>query len=150
VPMLTVFHKGADGVIRLSWASELLFLPTEPGQDPRHVGTVEPMWTLLDLTPGGGPTRTSKSNTNAVGPKRQRVLSEHTATSKARSCLRTVALPTPAQSCQGLKRVDSSGVHPCCETQESGTGCARRLWRQGGLRDSGRAAGLLRSSPAAR
>lgn len=40
---------------RLSWASELLFSPTEPGQDPRHVGTVEPMWTLLDLTPGGRP-----------------------------------------------------------------------------------------------
>ncbi|SJM28263.1 DUF899 family protein [Mesorhizobium delmotii] len=54
-PMLTVFHKGADGVVRLSWASELLFSPTEPGQDPRHVGTVEPMWTLLDLTPGGRP-----------------------------------------------------------------------------------------------
>ena len=54
-PILTVFHKGADGVIRLSWASELLFHPTEPGQDPRHVGTVEPMWTLLDLTPGGRP-----------------------------------------------------------------------------------------------
>jgi predicted dithiol-disulfide oxidoreductase (DUF899 family) len=54
-PILTVFHKGADGVIRLSWASELLFSPTEPGQDPRHVGTVEPMWTLLDLTPGGRP-----------------------------------------------------------------------------------------------
>jgi predicted dithiol-disulfide oxidoreductase (DUF899 family) len=42
-------------VIRLSWASEHLFSPTEPGQDPRHVGTVEPMWTLLDLTPGGRP-----------------------------------------------------------------------------------------------
>ncbi|MFT2215324.1 DUF899 family protein [Rhizobium giardinii] len=55
VPVLTVFHKDADGVVRLSWASELLFLPTEPGQDPRHVGTVEPMWTLLDLTPGGRP-----------------------------------------------------------------------------------------------
>jgi predicted dithiol-disulfide oxidoreductase (DUF899 family) len=55
VPILTVFHTGADGVIRLSWASELLFMPTEPGQDPRHVGTVEPMWTLLDLTPRGRP-----------------------------------------------------------------------------------------------
>jgi len=55
MPILTVFHKGADAVVRLSWASELLFLPTEPGQDPRHVGTVEPMWTLLDLTPGGRP-----------------------------------------------------------------------------------------------
>jgi predicted dithiol-disulfide oxidoreductase (DUF899 family) len=55
VPILTVFHKGKDGVIRLSWASELLFMPTEPGQDPRHLGTVEPMWTLLDLTAGGRP-----------------------------------------------------------------------------------------------
>ncbi|WP_284735980.1 hypothetical protein [Dongia deserti] len=55
MPILTVFHKGADGVIRLSWASELLFAPAEPGQDPRHIGTVEPMWTLLDLTPGGRP-----------------------------------------------------------------------------------------------
>jgi len=55
MPILTVFHKGRDGVIRLSWASELLFVPAEPKQDPRHVGTVEPMWTLLDLTPGGRP-----------------------------------------------------------------------------------------------
>ncbi len=55
VPIFTVFHKDADGVVRLSWASELLFLPTDAGQDPRHVGTVEPMWTLFDLTPGGRP-----------------------------------------------------------------------------------------------
>jgi predicted dithiol-disulfide oxidoreductase (DUF899 family) len=55
MPILTVFHKGPDGVIRLSWVSELLFMPTEPKQDPRHVGTVEPMRTLLDLTPGGRP-----------------------------------------------------------------------------------------------
>ena len=55
MPILTVFHKDADGGIRLSWASELLFEPTDPGQDPRHCGTVEPMWTLLDLTPGGRP-----------------------------------------------------------------------------------------------
>ncbi|XIA62403.1 DUF899 family protein [Bradyrhizobium sp. TZ2] len=55
MPILTVFHKGPDGVIRLSWASELLFMPTEPKQDPRHLGTVEPMWTLMDLTPAGRP-----------------------------------------------------------------------------------------------
>ncbi|MEY9325750.1 DUF899 family protein [Sinorhizobium fredii] len=55
VPILTVFHKGGDGIVRLSWASELLFMPSEEGQDPRHVGTVEPMWTLRDLTPGGRP-----------------------------------------------------------------------------------------------
>jgi len=55
MPILTVFQKDSEGVIRLSWASELLFEPSDPGQDPRHCGTVEPMWTLLDLTPGGRP-----------------------------------------------------------------------------------------------
>lgn len=55
MPMITVFHKDHEGVIRLSWASELLFEPSEPGQDPRHAGTVEPMWTLLDLTRSGRP-----------------------------------------------------------------------------------------------
>ena len=25
----------------------------EPGQDPRHVGTLEPVWNLFDLTPEG-------------------------------------------------------------------------------------------------
>jgi predicted dithiol-disulfide oxidoreductase (DUF899 family) len=54
-PILTVFKRWPDGAIRLHWASELLFEPAEPGQDPRHLGTVEPLWTLFDLTPGGRP-----------------------------------------------------------------------------------------------
>ena len=53
-PMLTVFHRGA-GVIRHFWSSELLYAPTEPGEDPRHVGTLEPLWNLLDLIPEGRP-----------------------------------------------------------------------------------------------
>ena len=85
MPILTVFHKSPDRVIRLSWASELLFMPTEPGQDPRHVGTVEPMWTLLDLTPGGRRTRTSRSNMNAVRLRCRRILSKHEATLKLRA-----------------------------------------------------------------
>jgi predicted dithiol-disulfide oxidoreductase (DUF899 family) len=40
-------------VIRHFWGSELLYAPTEPGQDPRHVGTIEPLWNLYDLTPEG-------------------------------------------------------------------------------------------------
>src|SRR5215212_7778707 len=28
----------------------------EPSRDPRHVGTLEPLWNLLDLTPEGRPT----------------------------------------------------------------------------------------------
>ncbi len=53
-PMLTVFHRDAD-VIRHFWSSELLNAPTEPGQEPRHVGTLEPLWNLFDLTPEGRP-----------------------------------------------------------------------------------------------
>jgi predicted dithiol-disulfide oxidoreductase (DUF899 family) len=29
--------------------------PSEPGQEPRHVGRLEPLWNLLDLTPEGRP-----------------------------------------------------------------------------------------------
>lgn len=54
-PLMTVFKRWPDGTVRLHWASELYFAPTEPGQDPRHLGTVEPLWTLFDLTPGGRP-----------------------------------------------------------------------------------------------
>jgi predicted dithiol-disulfide oxidoreductase (DUF899 family) len=53
-PMLTVFHRDADA-IRHFWSSELLYAPTEPGEEPRHVGTLEPLWNLLDLTPQGRP-----------------------------------------------------------------------------------------------
>jgi predicted dithiol-disulfide oxidoreductase (DUF899 family) len=53
-PMLTVFHRDANA-IRHFWSSELFYAPTEPGQDPRHVGTLEPLWNMLDLTPEGRP-----------------------------------------------------------------------------------------------
>jgi predicted dithiol-disulfide oxidoreductase (DUF899 family) len=51
-PMLNVFHRDG-GTIRHFWGSELLYAPVEPGQDPRHVGTIEPLWNLFDLTPEG-------------------------------------------------------------------------------------------------
>ncbi len=53
-PMLNVFHRDGE-TIRHFWASELFYAPSEPGQDPRHVGTIEPLWNLLDLTPEGRP-----------------------------------------------------------------------------------------------
>jgi predicted dithiol-disulfide oxidoreductase (DUF899 family) len=53
-PMLTIFRHDGDA-IRHFWSSELLYAPTEPGQDPRHVGTLEPLWNLFDLTPDGRP-----------------------------------------------------------------------------------------------
>ena len=54
-PMLNVFHRQGE-TIRHFWGSELFYAPTDPGQDPRHVGTLEPVWNLLDLTPEGRPT----------------------------------------------------------------------------------------------
>jgi predicted dithiol-disulfide oxidoreductase (DUF899 family) len=54
-PMLNVFHRDA-GTIRHFWGSELLYAPADPGQDPRHVGALEPVWNLFDLTREGRPT----------------------------------------------------------------------------------------------
>ncbi|MFL5840691.1 MAG: DUF899 family protein [Thermoleophilaceae bacterium] len=53
-PMLNVFHRDGES-IRHFWASELFYAPTDPGQDPRHVGTIEPAWNLLDFTREGRP-----------------------------------------------------------------------------------------------
>jgi predicted dithiol-disulfide oxidoreductase (DUF899 family) len=53
-PMLNVFHRDGD-VLRHFWGSELFYAPTDPGQDPRHVGTLEPVWNLFDFTPEGRP-----------------------------------------------------------------------------------------------
>jgi predicted dithiol-disulfide oxidoreductase (DUF899 family) len=53
-PMLTVFHRDGDA-IRHFWSSELLYAPADPGQHPRHVGTLEPLWNLFDLVPEGRP-----------------------------------------------------------------------------------------------
>jgi predicted dithiol-disulfide oxidoreductase (DUF899 family) len=41
--------------IRHFWGSELFYAPVDAGQDPRHVGTLEPVWNLFDLTPEGRP-----------------------------------------------------------------------------------------------
>jgi predicted dithiol-disulfide oxidoreductase (DUF899 family) len=53
-PILNVFERDGDA-IRHFWASELMFAPAEPGQDWRHLGTIEPVWNLLDMTRGGRP-----------------------------------------------------------------------------------------------
>jgi predicted dithiol-disulfide oxidoreductase (DUF899 family) len=53
-PMLNVFHRDGD-TIRHFWGSELFYTPADSGQDPRHVGTIEPLWNLFDLTPEGRP-----------------------------------------------------------------------------------------------
>jgi predicted dithiol-disulfide oxidoreductase (DUF899 family) len=53
-PLLNVFHRDGE-TIRHFWGSELFYAPWDPGQDPRHVGTLEPLWNLFDLTPEGRP-----------------------------------------------------------------------------------------------
>jgi predicted dithiol-disulfide oxidoreductase (DUF899 family) len=53
-PMLTVFHRDGS-TIRHFWSSELFYAPNDPGQDPRHVGTLEPNWNMLDFTREGRP-----------------------------------------------------------------------------------------------
>jgi predicted dithiol-disulfide oxidoreductase (DUF899 family) len=54
MPMLNVFHKDGDA-IRHFWGSELFWADRDPDQDPRHVGTLEPLWNLFDFTPEGRP-----------------------------------------------------------------------------------------------
>jgi len=53
-PILNVFNRDG-GTIRHFWGSELFYAQWDPGQDPRHVGTLEPLWNLFDLTPEGRP-----------------------------------------------------------------------------------------------
>jgi len=53
-PMLNVFHRDGE-TIRHFWGSELFYAPVDAGEEPRHVGTLEPLWNLFDLTPEGRP-----------------------------------------------------------------------------------------------
>jgi predicted dithiol-disulfide oxidoreductase (DUF899 family) len=42
-----------DGSIHHSWSSEIWFVPPEPGQNPRHVDFMWPLWSVLDRTAEG-------------------------------------------------------------------------------------------------
>jgi predicted dithiol-disulfide oxidoreductase (DUF899 family) len=52
IPILNVFVRDGDQ-FRHSWATELMFAAREPGEDPRHVDSIWPIWSVLDMTPGG-------------------------------------------------------------------------------------------------
>jgi predicted dithiol-disulfide oxidoreductase (DUF899 family) len=54
VPMLNVLHRDGE-TIRHFWGAELTYGPSDPGQDHRSVGTLEPLWNLFDLTREGRP-----------------------------------------------------------------------------------------------
>jgi predicted dithiol-disulfide oxidoreductase (DUF899 family) len=52
LPIASVFVR-RDGAIHHTWSSELFFVPNDPGMDMRHVDFMWPLWSILDLTPGG-------------------------------------------------------------------------------------------------
>ena len=51
-PALNVFRR-RGGAIHHFWGSELMFVPGEKGQEPRHVDFMWPLWNLFDLAPEG-------------------------------------------------------------------------------------------------
>lgn len=51
-PMINVFVKKDNGIYH-TWGSELHYAPKDPGQDPRAIDTIWPLWNILDLTPNG-------------------------------------------------------------------------------------------------
>ena len=53
MPILNVFRREEDGTIRHFWASELLYVPAEPGQEYRHNDLLDPLWNMFDVTPEG-------------------------------------------------------------------------------------------------
>jgi predicted dithiol-disulfide oxidoreductase (DUF899 family) len=51
-PILNVFTR-RDGKVFHAWSSELAFAGRDPGQDPRHIDLIWPLWNVLDTTPEG-------------------------------------------------------------------------------------------------
>ncbi len=52
IPILNVFVRDGDE-IRHAWATELMFAPRDQGEEPRHVDSIWPIWSVLDMTPEG-------------------------------------------------------------------------------------------------
>ena len=52
VPGLSVFTR-SDGTIRHFWSGEISGEMADSGQDPRGAPDLDPLWTILDLTPSG-------------------------------------------------------------------------------------------------
>ena len=52
LPALNVFVRRA-GAIHHFYNTELLYAPSEPGEDGRHVDLIWPLWNLFDFTPEG-------------------------------------------------------------------------------------------------
>ena len=52
IPALNIFTR-RDGVVRHYWSGEMSGGMADPGQDPRGAPDIDPLWTILDLTPEG-------------------------------------------------------------------------------------------------
>lgn len=52
MPALNVFARRGRKIYH-TYCTELLFAPSDPGQDGRHVDTIWPLWNLFDFTPEG-------------------------------------------------------------------------------------------------
>lgn len=52
LPAVNVFRMTENG-IHHTYNSELLYAPSEEGQDPRHADLIWPLWSVFDLTPDG-------------------------------------------------------------------------------------------------
>jgi predicted dithiol-disulfide oxidoreductase (DUF899 family) len=52
VPGLAIFTR-SNGVVRHFWSGEMSGEMADPGQDPRGAPDLDPLWTILDLTPAG-------------------------------------------------------------------------------------------------
>ena len=42
-----------EGRVHHFYSSEMAFAPSDPGQNPRHIDLMWPLWNVLDLTPDG-------------------------------------------------------------------------------------------------
>lgn len=52
LPSATVFVR-RDGRIHHFYSTELIHTRPDPGEDPRPVDLIWPLWNLFDMTPGG-------------------------------------------------------------------------------------------------
>jgi len=52
LPALNVFTRHGSAMHH-TFCSELLFAPSDPGQEPRHVDMMWPLWNVFDFTPEG-------------------------------------------------------------------------------------------------
>ncbi len=50
MPILNIFSKN-DGGIYHTYSAELLYVPSEEGQDPRRVDSLRTLWNMFDLIP---------------------------------------------------------------------------------------------------